>query len=54
MEPTRTDGRPTHRHRWTVVDFFVVDDRPMMRQACRCGALRSIPAWDRTWEPPTD
>jgi hypothetical protein len=42
-----------HRHRWAVIDFFVEDDRPMMRQACRCGASRSIRAWDRTWEPPS-
>jgi hypothetical protein len=34
------------------VDFFVHDDRPMMRQRCACGAERDIPAWDRHWEPP--
>jgi len=42
-----------HRHRWSVVDFLVQDNRPMMRQACACGAERAIPAWDRTWEPPS-
>jgi hypothetical protein len=40
-----------HRHHWLVVDFFVADDRPMLRQACACGAKRSIPAWDRSWTP---
>jgi hypothetical protein len=41
----------THRHRWAVVDFFVEDERPMMRQACACGATRAIRAWDRSWDP---
>lgn len=40
-----------HRHRWSVVDFYVEDDRPMMRQTCSCGAERAIRAWDRSWEP---
>ena len=40
-----------HAHRWSVVDFGLVDDRPMMRQHCDCGAERTIPAWDRTWQP---
>jgi hypothetical protein len=43
-----------HRHRWSVVDFFLRDDRPMMRQRCTCGAERSIAAFDRSWEPPVD
>jgi hypothetical protein len=42
-----------HRHQWSVVDFYVEDDRPMMRQSCACGATRSIRAWDRTWDPTT-
>jgi hypothetical protein len=41
-----------HRHRWSVVDFYVEQDRPMMRQACACGAMRAIRAWDRSWQPP--
>jgi hypothetical protein len=41
-----------HRHRWSVIDFVVADDRPMLRQACDCGSRRSIPAWDRIWQPP--
>jgi hypothetical protein len=40
-----------HRHQWSVVDFYVDDDTPMMRQACTCGAERAIRAWDRSWEP---
>jgi hypothetical protein len=44
-------GAAAHRHRWAVVDFFVEDDRPMMRQACACGVTRAIHAWDRTWDP---
>ena len=42
-----------HNHRWSVVDFHIEHDRPMMRQACACGAGRVIPAWDRTWVPPS-
>jgi hypothetical protein len=42
-----------HRHRWSVVDFFVDHDRPMLRQSCACGATRAIPAWDRSWSPDT-
>ena len=44
-------GVNEHRHRWSVVDFFVEHDRPMMRQQCDCGARRAIRAWDRTWDP---
>jgi hypothetical protein len=40
-----------HRHQWSVVDFYVERDRPMMRQACACGVERSIHAWDRFWDP---
>ena len=40
-----------HRHQWSVVDFRLEDDRPIMRQACVCGATRSVPAWDRSWTP---
>jgi len=40
-----------HRHQWSVVDFYVAQDRPMMRQACACGAEREIRAWDRVWDP---
>jgi hypothetical protein len=40
-----------HRHRWAVIDFFVDQDRPMMRQSCACGGRRAIPAWDRSWDP---
>ena len=40
-----------HRHQWSVVDFYVEEDRPMMRQACACGAARAIRAWDRFWDP---
>jgi hypothetical protein len=40
-----------HRHRWTVIDFVWADDRPLMRQACACGAARTVPAWDRSWQP---
>jgi hypothetical protein len=42
----------THRHTWTGVDFFVADDRPMMRQTCGCGAIRDVRAFDVTWKPP--
>jgi len=41
-----------HRHAWSVVGFFVHDDRPKMRQRCACGQERSVPAWDRSWTPP--
>ena len=41
----------THRHTWTGVDFFVADDRPMMRQTCGCGAFRDVRAFDVTWDP---
>jgi hypothetical protein len=40
-----------HRHRWSVVDFYVDQDRPMMHQACSCGAVRGIRAWDHFWDP---
>jgi len=40
-----------HRHQWSVVDFYVEHDRPMMRQACACGATREIRALDRSWDP---
>ncbi len=40
-----------HRHQWAVVDFYVEEDRPKMRQACICGAARAIRAWDRFWDP---
>lgn len=40
-----------HTHRWAAVDFGLVDDRSMVRQRCDCGAERTIPAWDRTWQP---
>ena len=41
-----------HRHAWSVVDFGLTDGRPIMRQACACGATRTVPAWDRSWTPP--
>lgn len=41
-----------HRHQWTGADFYVADGRPMMRQACACGATREIRAFDVTWNPP--
>ena len=40
-----------HRHQWSVVDFYVDEGRPMMRQACACGAERTLRAWDRFWDP---
>jgi len=40
-----------HRHRWTGADFVVLDDRPMMRQSCECGASRDVRAFDVTWTP---
>jgi predicted DsbA family dithiol-disulfide isomerase len=41
-----------HTHHWSVVDFGLIDERPIMRQRCDdCGAARTIPAWDRTWQP---
>jgi len=43
-----------HRHGWSVIDFFVEADRPMMRQRCACGAVRAIGAWDRSWQPPNE
>jgi hypothetical protein len=52
MPPPAEPVSEPHRHAWTVVDFLVVDDRPMMTQRCGCGVLRTIPAWDRTWTPP--
>lgn len=41
-----------HRHAWAVVDFGIVDGRPMVRQRCSCGTERQVPAFDRTWDPP--
>lgn len=41
----------SHRHAWSVVDFGIADGRPIMRQACSCGATRTVPAWDRAWTP---
>ena len=41
-----------HRHAWSIVDFGVADGRPIVRQACACGATRTVPAWDRSWTPP--
>jgi len=41
-----------HRHQWRGADFYVADDRPMMRQACACGTTREIRAFDVTWTPP--
>jgi hypothetical protein len=46
------DPTVAHRHAWTGVDFFVADDRPMMRQNCDCGAIHDVRAFDVTWEPP--
>ena len=46
------ESTAAHRHTWTGADFFVDDDRPMMRQTCPCGAARDIRAFDVTWEPP--
>jgi len=40
-----------HRHEWSADDFYVENDRPMMRQSCACGATRGIKAWDRSWDP---
>jgi hypothetical protein len=40
-----------HRHRWTGIDFLFVDDRPMMRQSCTCGASRDVRAFDASWTP---
>jgi hypothetical protein len=42
-----------HRHQWTGADFHVADGRPMMRQACACGATREVRAFDVTWNPPS-
>lgn len=53
MPPSDEPAEEAHRHAWTVDDFLIVDDRPMMRQQCRCGTTRTIPAWDRTWTPPS-
>jgi hypothetical protein len=53
MRPPAEPAHEPHRHAWTVVDFLVVADRPMMTQRCGCEATRTIPAWDRTWTPPT-
>jgi hypothetical protein len=40
-------------HRWSVVGFELVDERPMVRRRCLdCGNERTIPAWNRTWTPP--
>jgi hypothetical protein len=52
MRPPAKAADEAHRHAWTVVDFFVVDDRPMVSQRCGCGTTRAIPAWDRSWTPP--
>lgn len=41
----------SHRHAWSVVDFGIADGRPIMHQACACGATRTVPAWDRAWTP---
>ena len=41
-----------HRHAWSIVDFGVADGRPLVRQACACGATRTVSAWDRSWTPP--
>jgi len=40
-----------HRHQWSVVNFFVERDTPMVGQGCACGAERATRAWDRFWEP---
>lgn len=52
MAGTPDATHAAHRHGWSVVDFGVVDDRPIMRQQCACGAERVVPAWDRSWTPP--
>ena len=51
MPPTADPDAVPQRHAWTVVDFLVIDGRPMMEQRCECGTARTIPAWDRTWTP---
>jgi len=43
-----------HRHAWRIVDFLVSDNRPMLAQACACGATRVMRAWDRSWDPADD
>ena len=52
MTPAPDPDEAPHRHAWTVVDFGVIDARPIMKQRCQCGTARTIPAWDRTWTPP--
>lgn len=43
-----------HRHRWSVAGFALEAGRPVMHQSCAvCGLERTIPAWDRTWTPPS-
>jgi hypothetical protein len=41
-----------HRHAWAYVDVGLDEGRPVVRQRCGCGAARSMPAWDRSWNPP--
>ncbi len=43
--------RADHRHAWAVTDLFHDGDRPMVAQACGCGATRTIRAFERYWRP---
>ena len=43
---------PVHEHAWGRMTFELVDDRPMVRQACEaCGLVRRYRAWERYWTP---
>ena len=61
MTPTATAARPGgpsaripggHRHAWGSMRFELVNDRPMVREAClACGMVRRYRAWERYWTP---
>jgi hypothetical protein len=41
-----------HGHAWAMLEFELVDGRPVVRQACgSCGAVRRYRAWERYWDP---
>ena len=41
-----------HEHDWALMQFALVDDRPVVRQQCgACRLVRSYRAWERYWVP---
>jgi hypothetical protein len=43
--------RAAHEHAWGWLDLALEGERPFVRQRCACGAVRSIRAWERYWDP---